>query len=97
MTRLVQKRSRKTGLPPGTAVHIGEKKSERTRIQLLHYDAAQVTERELEGVDEGVSLRPGVGVTSTWPSPPSSGLKYPSWFRRRMLSLSAWVSKTPSS
>ena len=62
MARLVQKRSRKTGLPPGTAVHIGEKKSERTRIQLLHYDAAQVTERELEGVEEGVSLRPGTGV-----------------------------------
>ena len=63
MNRLVQKRSRKTGLPPGTAVHIGEKKSERTRIRLLHYDAAQVTERELEGIDEGVSLRPGTGVT----------------------------------
>ena len=63
MNRLVQKRSRKTGLPPGTAVHIGEKKSERTRIRLLHYDAAQVTERELEGLDEGVSLRPGTGVT----------------------------------
>ena len=27
MARLVQKRSRKTGLPPGTAVHIGEKKA----------------------------------------------------------------------
>jgi magnesium transporter len=63
MARLVQKRSRKTGLPPGTAVHIGEKKSERTRIQLLHYDAAQFTERELEGVEEGASLRPGTGVT----------------------------------
>lgn len=63
MTRLMQKRSRKTGLPPGTAVHIGEKRTERTRLQLLHYDAAQVTERELEGVEEGVSLRPGTGVT----------------------------------
>ncbi|MEW6330761.1 MAG: magnesium/cobalt transporter CorA [Pseudomonadota bacterium] len=63
MARLVQKRSRKTGLPPGTAVHIGEKKSERTRIQLLHYDAAQVTESELEGVEEGAVLRPGTGVT----------------------------------
>ena len=62
MTQLVQKRSRKTGLPPGTAVHIGEKKSERTRIRLLHYDAAQVTERELEAI-EGVNLRSGTGVT----------------------------------
>ena len=63
MARLVQKRSRKTGLPPGTAVHIGEKKIERTRIQLLHYDAAQVTERELEGIEDGASLRAGTGVT----------------------------------
>ena len=46
-----------------SSVHIGEKKSERTRIQLLHYDAAQVTERELESVEEGMSLRPGTGVT----------------------------------
>ena len=63
MSRLVQKRSRKIGLPPGTAVHIGEKKSERTRIQLMHYDAAQVVERELEGIEDGVSLRAGTGVT----------------------------------
>jgi len=63
MPRLVQKRSRKTGLPPGTAVHIGEKKSERTRIRLLHYDAAQVVERELAGIEDGVSLRLGTGVT----------------------------------
>ena len=26
--KLVQKRSKKTGLPPGTLVHIGEKKAE---------------------------------------------------------------------
>jgi magnesium transporter len=65
MTRLVQKRSRKTGLPPGTAVHIGEKKSERTRIQLLHYDATQVVERELEGIEDDAGLRPGTGGV-TW-------------------------------
>src|SRR3990167_8429295 len=65
MTRLVQKRSRKTGLPPGTAVHIGEKKSERTLIRLLHYDATQVVERELEGIEDGAGLRPGTGGV-TW-------------------------------
>ena len=63
MVRLLKKRSRKTGLPPGTAVHIGEKKSERTRVRLLHYDAAQVTERELEEIGDGAGLRPGTGVT----------------------------------
>ncbi|MBI5783746.1 MAG: magnesium/cobalt transporter CorA [Gammaproteobacteria bacterium] len=62
MSRLVQKRSRKTGLPPGTAVHIGEKKTDRTRIRLLHYDAAQVVEREFEDIEDGAGMRPGTGV-----------------------------------
>ena len=63
MPRLVQKRSRKTGLPPGTAVHIGERKSERTRIRLLHYDVAQVAEKELEDIEGGAVPRPATGVT----------------------------------
>jgi magnesium transporter len=63
MSRLVQKRSRKAGLAPGTAVHIGERKSDRTRLRLLHYDAARVTEKDLEDIEEGAVLRPDSGVT----------------------------------
>ncbi len=63
MTRLVQKRSRKTGLPPGTPVHIGEKKSEKTRIRFLHYDKSQAAEKEFERIEDCDALRPGAGVT----------------------------------
>lgn len=63
MSRLAPKRSRKAGLPPGTPVHIGEKKSEVTRIRFVHYDKSQVVEKELDRIEDGVALRPGAGVT----------------------------------
>ncbi len=63
MHRIVKQRSRKAGLPPGTPVHIGERKSETTRIRLMHYTAAQVTERETATVDECAVLRGTAGVT----------------------------------
>ncbi len=62
MHRIVKQRSRKAGLPPGTPVHIGERRSETTRIRLMHYTAAQVTERETAAVDECAALR-GTGIT----------------------------------
>jgi len=62
MHRIVKQRSRKAGLPPGTPVHIGERKSETTRIRLMHYTAAQTTERETATVDECAVLR-GMGIT----------------------------------
>ncbi len=63
MHRIVKQRSRKAGLPPGTPVHIGERKSETTRIQLMHYTAAQTTERETATVDECAVLRGAEGVS----------------------------------
>jgi magnesium transporter len=60
--RVVKQRSRKAGLPPGTPVHIGERRSETTRSRLMHYIAAQVTERETTTVDECAALR-GAGMT----------------------------------
>jgi len=38
MPRLIKKRSKKAGLPPGTLVHIGEQKAEETRITIIDYD-----------------------------------------------------------
>jgi magnesium transporter len=43
--KLVQKRSRKSGLPPGTLVHIGEKRAETVRISVFDYDEAHFQER----------------------------------------------------
>jgi len=46
--KLVQKRSRKTGLPPGTLVHIGEKKAEKVTITAFHYAGPRCEEQEID-------------------------------------------------
>jgi magnesium transporter len=50
--KLFGKRAKEVGLPPGTLVHIGDRKVERTKITLIDYDEAQLQEKELETVDE---------------------------------------------
>lgn len=52
MTVPIKKRSKKAGLPPGTPVHIGEKKSDRTRITLFNYDEQAVEEKEINATEE---------------------------------------------
>ena len=47
MTEGIKKMSKKVGLPPGTLVHIGEKKSDEVRIRLIEYSEEQFREREL--------------------------------------------------
>ena len=42
----------KVGLPPGTLVHVGEKKVEETRITVIDYDPKNVEEREAEKVED---------------------------------------------
>jgi magnesium transporter len=43
--KLVQKRSKKTGLPPGTLVHIGEKKTDKVTITAFNYVGTRCDER----------------------------------------------------
>ena len=63
MSRPVQKRSRKAGLPPGTPVHIGERKSETTRLTMLHYNEQRAVEQEVKTIDEALALRSSPGVS----------------------------------
>jgi len=64
MPRLPHKRSRKSGLPPGTPVHIGERKTGAPRVSLMHYDGEQLVEEEVTDVSACRTWlsRPGV----TW-------------------------------
>jgi len=48
----VRKRSKKAGLPPGALVHVGERKTEKTRITVIDYNEAGVEEREARTVEE---------------------------------------------
>jgi len=52
MPRFIEKASKKVGLPPGTLVHVGERKTEKTRITIIDYDEAQFQEKEAKTIEE---------------------------------------------
>ncbi|UCH72091.1 MAG: hypothetical protein JSW62_00645, partial [Thermoplasmatales archaeon] len=47
MTRFIKKRTITLGLPPGSLVHIGEKKTEKVKITVIDYDEKQFEEKEV--------------------------------------------------
>src|SRR5689334_980102 len=61
--KLVQKRSKKTGLPPGTLVHIGEHKSEKVTITTFHYTGTSCEEQQLEQLER---LSPPADESVMW-------------------------------
>jgi magnesium transporter len=50
--RRIKRHSRKAGLPPGTLVHIGERKAEQIRITLIDYNEQNFQERVVEKIEE---------------------------------------------
>jgi magnesium transporter len=52
MPRLIERTSKKAGLPPGTLVHIGEKKMDKARITVIDYDEAQFQEIEASTAED---------------------------------------------
>jgi magnesium transporter len=52
MSKFIKRRSKKSGLPPGTLVHIGEKKRDKVRITVLDYDETQLEEKEVRIIEE---------------------------------------------
>jgi magnesium transporter len=63
MKKLVPKRSRKAGLPPGSLVHIGEKKSDAVKITIIDYDEEIYQEKEILAIDECFLFRNSPSVT----------------------------------
>ena len=57
------KRSRKSGLPPGSLVHIGVERTEPIRITVVDYAQDQFEEREVRAVEELASYRGRPTVT----------------------------------
>jgi len=49
---LFRKRAQKVGLPPGTLVHVGEKKTEKVVVRVVFYDAEGAELRELDSLGE---------------------------------------------
>jgi magnesium transporter len=52
MLKFTKRVSGKAGLPPGTLIHVGERRTEEVRIALIDYDAEHVEETELKSIEE---------------------------------------------
>lgn len=64
MTRILKKRSRKSGLPPGSLVHIGNHTSEKIILSAMDYDAQHVQEHVDASLSECLAY---LGTpTTTW-------------------------------
>lgn len=62
MRGLIKKRSQKTGLPPGSLVHIGEQHGA-TELRLIHYDGGHFEQRVLRTLEEASAFLERSGVT----------------------------------
>jgi magnesium transporter len=59
----IKRRSKKSGLPPGTLVHVGEERAEPVRVTMMAYDEQEVRERQLVGIADCAELAGEAGVT----------------------------------
>ncbi|MCF6148662.1 MAG: magnesium/cobalt transporter CorA [Candidatus Kuenenia sp.] len=64
MPRLFKIRSKKAGLPPGSLVHIGEKKLEKVKISAIEYSEMYCHEREVSNIGECFPIKND--QTTTW-------------------------------
>ena len=63
MPAALTKRSAKTGLPPGSLIHIGERHTEKTHIILCNYSDSQFHEKEIDRLAGITPLRGDTTVT----------------------------------
>lgn len=63
MVQLFKKISKMIGLPPGTPVHVGEQRTERTKVTIFDYDASSVQEKEIQSVEECFPYKEKPSVT----------------------------------
>jgi magnesium transporter len=52
MAKMMHRQSKKAGLPPGTLVHVGPRRTEKIRIRRIDYDSEQMQEREISSIKE---------------------------------------------
>jgi len=63
MARFIKKRASKVGLPPGSPVHIGEKRTEEVGISLIDYDEKQFAEKVIEHIEDSFPFKDKPTVT----------------------------------
>ncbi len=52
MPKYRRTRAKKTGLPPGTLIHVGEKRAEKVKITVIDYDESRLEEKGVERIEE---------------------------------------------
>lgn len=60
---MTARRSEKTGLPPGSLVHVGPKRAGKPRITLIDYGPEGVVEKDVEGIEACVEYKDTSTVT----------------------------------
>lgn len=63
MPKLVKKKSEKVGLPPGSIVHIGNKRDEKAKISIVDYSKAKFQEKEVKSVRECLPYKDKLTIT----------------------------------
>ncbi len=63
MPELIKKRSRKAGLPPGSLIHIGDKKKEEVTITVIDYDEGNFQEKVITEIQECFTFKDKPSVT----------------------------------
>ncbi len=63
MSKLMKKRSRKSGLPPGALVHIGERKADEIKITVMDYDEAGCREECVASIESCFVFKDSPSVT----------------------------------
>jgi magnesium transporter len=63
MAKLLKRSSKKTGLAPGTIVHVGEKKMDKARIRIIDYDEKNLQEKEAKNIEECLAFKDKPTVT----------------------------------
>ncbi len=51
-TKLIRRWKKKPGLPPGTLVHVGERKIEKTKITIIDYTEKKIQEKTVEKIED---------------------------------------------
>ncbi|TFG90557.1 MAG: magnesium/cobalt transporter CorA [Candidatus Atribacteria bacterium] len=64
MSKLVRKKQKQPGLPPGTLVHEGERMIEKARITLIDYDETHFQEKEIDKIEDCFPFKDE--PTTTW-------------------------------
>ena len=63
MADISVKRSKKSGLPAGSLIHIGEKKVQKTRIKVIDYGEKDYVEQEIENTQQCFTFKDDKTIT----------------------------------